>query len=173
MIIRDEQPDDPASIREINEQAFGQPDEANLVDALRETCSPLLSFVATTNDRVVGHILFSPVAINNNNQKRESDYNGPMGLAPMAVRPEFQRQGIGSALVKEGIIRLEAGGCPLVVVLGHPKYYPRFGFVPASTVGLRCIWDVPDEVFMALVLDKGWKSSGSGLVQYHPEFDDL
>jgi putative acetyltransferase len=93
-----------------------------------------------------------------------------MGLAPMAVVPGRQREGIGSRLVREGIERLRARRCPFVVVLGHPEYYPRFGFEPASRRAVRCEWDVPDEAFRILVLDEESMSGVSGLARYREEF---
>src|SRR5262249_317859 len=94
-------------------------------------------------------------------------------LAPMAVLPEFQRRGIGSALVRAGIERLRKSRCPFVIVVGHPNYYPRFGFVPASTYGLRCQWGgVPDDAFLVLVLQPSIASQLAGLAKYRAEFDE-
>ena len=131
--IRPETNTDFAAVRHVNELAFGQPLEANLVDALRENAQPYISLVATNGNEVVGHIFFSPVTIEPNQQNVSI-----MGLAPMAVLPEFQRQGIGSQLVRAGLAECEGLGSDAVVVLGHPKFYPRFGFIPASRKGLRC-----------------------------------
>ena len=90
----------------------------------------------------------------------------------MAVSPESQRRGIGSALVRKGLAQIDASGCPFVVVLGHPEYYPRFGFRRASEYGLRCEWDVPDETFMVRVFDAARIPPQGGLVRYRPEFSD-
>lgn len=91
----------------------------------------------------------------------------------MAVLPEYQRQGIGSALVNKGIEILRERGCPFIIVLGHPEYYPRFGFMQASTRGLTCQWDsVPDEAFMLLVLDSDKMNNVSGIASYRYEFDE-
>jgi len=164
--IREEQPGDVAAVRLVNEKAFGQPAEADIVDALRERCPDHLSLVATVDDRIVGHILFSPLTVEQEGKK----FRG-MGLAPMAVPPEYQRQGIGSRLVRAGIAVLREASCPLVIVLGHPGYCPRFGFVPASTHGLVCQWQrVPDDAFMALVLDETFMTGVSGAVRYGDEF---
>jgi len=163
--VRVEIPGDVDTVRQINEAAFGQPDEAGLVDKLRERCTEVLSMVSIQDDYIVGHIFFSPVMI----ESGDGTVSG-MGLGPMAVLPEYQNQGIGSVLVREGLTRLKAQGCGFVVVLGHPQYYPRFGFVPASRYGVRCEWEVPDEVFMIQVF------SGtilSGLARYRPEFSEL
>lgn len=94
-----------------------------------------------------------------------------MGLGPMAVAPAFQRRGIGSLLVRAGLQECASRGCDAVVVLGHPEFYPRFRFRPASAFQLRCEFDVPDEAFMALELRPGSIARG-GLVRYRPEFHD-
>ncbi len=158
--IREEQTCDAEAIRRVNTEAFGQLQEAQLVDALRNNCSDLLSLVAADGEDIVGHILFSPALL--------GDVEG-MGLAPMAVVPARQRDGIGSELVRAGLAKLEERGCPFVIVLGHADYYPRFGFERASARGVRCEWDVPDEVFMLLVLDETMMSGVSGLARYRPE----
>jgi len=166
MIIRAETPCDRESIHLVNELAFPTPGEANLVDALREKACAYISLVAIDEDRVVGHIFFSPVTI-----ESATDSFTAMGLAPMAVLPECQRQGIGSLLVREGLRECQRIGHEIVVVLGHPEYYPRFGFVPASSKGLRSEYDVPDEVFMVAELTPGALKGRTGLVKYHPEFN--
>ena len=168
LTVRQEEPGDAAAIRTINERAFDQPEEANIVDTLR-TNSPglLLSLVAVLDDQVVGHILFSPAKI----EATDRLVLG-MGLAPMAVLPEHQRQGIGSILVSTGIAALEECGCPFIIVLGHAEYYPRFGFVKASQHGIQCQWDVPDEAFMVLILDGVAMHDASGLARYRDEFNE-
>ncbi len=88
----------------------------------------------------------------------------------MAVLPDRQRDGIGSKLVRRGLDELRERNCPFVIVLGHPEYYPRFGFEPASKRGVRCKWEVPDEVFMILVLDEAAMAGVSGLAHYRSEF---
>jgi putative acetyltransferase len=166
--IRRERPEDVPAIRIVNEKAFGQPQEAAVVDALRRACDGLLSLVAIDDGRLVGHILFSPATIDGH-----APIVGGMGLAPMAVLPECQRQGIGSLLVKKGLEILRASSCPFVIVLGHPEYYPRFGFERASKYHLRSQWDgVPDEAFMALVFDEPAMESVSGVARYRREFDE-
>ncbi len=165
--IRPEQPADIAAVHAINEAAFGEPTEATIVDLLRDACSEAVSLVAVEHDRILGHILFSPVSVSGGDKAIHG-----MGLAPMAVRPERQRQGIGSILVQAGIDTMRERHCPFIIVVGHPTYYPRFGFVPASRHGLACQWDnVPDEAFMALVLDESAMASVSGTVRYRDEFD--
>jgi len=166
MIIRDETPEDRESVHRVNELAFPTPGEANLVDALRERARPYISLIAIAEDRVVGHIFFSPVTI-----ESATDSFTAMGLAPMAVLPEHQRQGIGTLLVREGLRECQRIGHEVVVVLGHPEYYPRFGFVPASLKGLRSEYDVRDEVFMLAELTPGALKGRTGLVKYRSEFN--
>lgn len=166
--IRKERPEDVPAIRQVNERAFGQPLEADVVDKLRRTCEGCLSLVATNRGRVVGHVLFSPAAVE---RQGRTALEG-MGLAPVAVLPEYQRQGIGSLLVREGLSMLQASACPFVIVLGHPEYYPRFGFQRASKYGFTSQWEgVPDEAFMILVFDAPTLTGVSGVVRYRSEFD--
>ena len=138
------------------------------MDKLRQTCPGLLSLVAEKDNRRVGHILFSPAVIDNLGQHIEG-----MGLAPMAVLPDHQYQGIGSMLVRRGIEILREQGCPFVLVLGHPEYYPRFGFERASTYCLSCQWEgVPDEAFMILILEDIRVKDVSGKARYRDEFNE-
>ena len=151
----------------MNETAFDQSTEADIIDALRDVCPDVLSLVAESDGEIVGHILFSPVTIEDGSQSRQG-----MGLAPMAVTPDRQRQGIGSELVQAGLEILRKQGCPFVIVLGHPAFYPRFGFVPASRYGLTCQWEgVPDAAFMVLVLDASSMAGVTGVARYREEFD--
>lgn len=169
MNIRVETPEDYSAVRQVNEEAFGRRGEAKLVDALRKNAQPYVSLVAEAGSRIVGHIFFSPVVI-------ESEVHAPaaaLGLAPMAVLPEFQNQGVGSDLVRRGLEECRKLGHEVVVVLGHPEYYPRFGFIPASQKGLSCEYPVPDEAFMALELRAGALSGHKGLVRYNPEFSKV
>ena len=165
MIVRTERTEDRESVRRVNALAFEQPIEADLVDALRANARPYISLVAVVDEQVVGHIFFSPVSI-----QSESSVFTAMGLAPMAVLPEYQNKGIGSQLVREGLKACQRLGHGIVVVLGHANYYPRFGFTPASLKGLRSEYDVPDEVFMVAELSEGALEGRRGLVKYHPEF---
>ena len=172
--IRDEAPDDVVAIGDVNVKAFGRPDEARLIERLRDNGAVTLSLVAAVDDRVVGHILYSPVRLASERHALHgsSDLHAlhGAGLGPMAVLPAFQRQGIGSRLIAEGTRRLRANGCPFIVVLGHPEYYPRFGFVPASRHGVRCQWHVRDGAFMVLPLDPARVASVSGVATYRDEF---
>ena len=164
MHIRREQPDDIPGIRAVNVQAFDTATEADLVDALREQARPIVSLVSVIDDVIVGHILFSPVTLSS-----DPDLS-VMGLAPMAVAPPRQRQGIGSALVRAGLEECRRLNAAAVVVLGHAEYYPRFGFAKASRFGLTSEYDVPDEVFMAIELNAGSLRGKAGVVRYHPAF---
>jgi putative acetyltransferase len=166
--IREEGPEDAQAVREVHLQAFGQILEADLVDQLRQGCDDLLALVAVMEGRIVGHILFSPAAI----EGQERTVQG-MALAPMAVLPEYQRQGIGSQLVQAGIEALKQAECPFIILVGHPTYYPRFGFEPAKQYGIKSEWEVPDEAFMVLVLDEQQKDGLSGVVKYRPEFSEV
>jgi putative acetyltransferase len=167
IVIRHETAEDVAAVRVVNELAFGQPAEADLVDALRRGCTDALSLVAV-DDGVVGHILFTPVSVDGADRSLAG-----MGLAPMSVLPDYQRRGVGSALVSRGLEALRERGCPFVVVVGHPEYYPRFGFEPASKHGLLSQWQgIPDGVFMSLILNPSAMREVGGVARYRPEFDD-
>ena len=168
IIIRIEKSEDVLQVRKINEQAFETSAEANIVDILRQTCPNSLSLVAEDENCVVGHILFSPAVVNSAGGRIEG-----MGLAPMAVLPGRQRQGIGSQLVKRGLEILRERGCPFVIVLGHPEYYPRFGFELASKYELSSQWDgVPDEAFMVMIMDHAPLKGVSGVAKYREEFNE-
>ena len=164
--IRPEAAADAAAIRRVNLAAFGGPVEADLVEALRREAEPVISLVAADAGEVVGHVMFSPVTI-------DDDASGSppvMGLAPLAVLPDRQRAGIGSALMIAGLDACRRSGVPAVVLVGMPEYYPRFGFVPASRLGLRCEYAVPDDVFMAIELTPGALTRRRGLVRYNAAF---
>jgi putative acetyltransferase len=164
LTIRSEQAHDRDAVRLVNERAFGGCEEADIVEGLHRAQAALVSLVAEMGPDIVGHILFSPVVVEQSNGKRL------IGLAPMAVAPDHQRKGIGSRLVREGLARCRTAGVDGVVVLGHAAYYPRFGFVPAVQFGLRCEYDVPAEVFMATELRPNGLGGVSGLVRYHEAF---
>jgi putative acetyltransferase len=168
VIIRREKPEDIGQIFSVNEQAFEDSAEARIVDALRENCPGTLSLVAEDAGKIVGHIFFSPVSI----EWSGSVIKG-MGLAPMAVHPDRQRQGIGFRLVRAGLEILEEQGCAYVIVLGHPEFYPKFGFEPASKYHLTCQWKgVPDEAFMIIVNDPTTLHGVKGEARYRDEFDE-
>ena len=175
IIIRRETASDQAAIRRVHERAFPGLDEANIVDALRAAGAVTLSLVATRDHAgaagdapghapIVGHILFSPVIVATAAGERAA-----VGLAPLAVDPDWQRRGIGGRLVRAGLDLLRDAGHAAVVVLGHPDYYPRFGFAPAGRFGLR--WEHPcaEEAFMALALAAHGLDGEPGVVRYRPE----
>jgi putative acetyltransferase len=162
--IRDEQPGDVDAVREVNRQAFDQELEGRIVDALRERGGVLLSLVATADGVIVGHIMFSPLTVG-------SVVGAALG--PMAVSPAHQRQGIGGQLVTRGVERLRDRGCPFIVVIGHPEFYPRFGFQPAAARGLTCEWDVPAEAFMVNILNQEVGGRLRGRAQYREEFSTV
>ena len=166
MIIREEQPADLTGVRTLNLAAFPNEAEADLIEALRDNGKASLSLVAISEEQVIGHILFSPVTMASNDGTCQV-----LGLGPMAVLPQWQGQGVGSRLVREGLERCRASGAGCVVVLGHPGFYPRFGFQVASSHGIQCEYDVPDPVFMVAELAEGALGSISGLARYQPEFE--
>lgn len=166
MIVRPEQPGDVAAIHRVNAIAFGRDSEAELVDRLRGVPNTL-SLVAVVNEGIVGHLFFSPVTV------EAAATEGWLGLGPVAVLPPYQGQGIGSALIRQGLETCRATGGQAVVVLGDPQFYARFGFVPAAAWGLRCEYDAPEGAFRVLELNPGALATPpEGLVRYRPEFDD-
>ena len=168
MQIRAELAADRQGIHRLLRTAFETEAEARLVDSLRASSTPLVSLVAVENEQIIGYILFSPVTL-----AEIQDAPAMAGLAPMAVLPDYQRQGVGSSLVTAGLAACRAAGYRALVVLGHPAYYPRFGFKPASRFALRSEYDVPDEVFMALELVAGALQGIDGTVRFHPLFGEV
>src|ERR1051325_9351343 len=168
--IRKETPADVDRVRAVNEKAFGTTDEAVLVDRLREAGKAAVSLVATEEGDGIGHILFSPVTIEAGESEANDHQPVAVGLAPMAVLPECQNRGVGSALVKTGIEECRRAGVEAVVVLGHPRYYPRVGFAAAVRYNLKSEFDVADDVFMVLELKEGVLRNRPGVVKYQPEF---
>ena len=164
--IRAEIRDDVPLVHELNALAFPTEAEADLVDALRDNAQPAVSLVAEQDNTIVGHIMFTPVELCGNSSLKI------MGLAPMAVSPDQQKRGIGSQLVREGLDRCRDIGAGAVVVLGHPSYYPRFGFAPASARNIACEYDAPDEAFMMLELTAGYLSDAEGTIRYHDAFGE-
>lgn len=167
LMIRPEAPEDVQTIRYVNEQAFGQENEAELVEKLRNRGVLTVSLVAIQDNRVVGHIAFSPVRVESERSSFEA-----IALAPMAVLPAYQGKGIGSQLVLAGLKKCQILGHEIVVVLGHPDYYPRFGFVPAKPKGINCEFNVPDEAWMIFELKEGALVGRQGTVRFQPEFQE-
>lgn len=169
LLIRPESAEDIDAIYALNAAAFGSESEARLVNLLRksEAFIPGLSLVAELNSKIVGHILFTRIKIISDDQQEYPS----LALAPMAVAPGFQQQGIGSQLVIQGLEQTKALGHASVIVLGHEKYYPRFGFIPTTHWNIRSPFDVPAAVFMGIELQPGALQSISGTVQYPREFE--
>jgi len=167
MHIRMEEPADIPRIHAVNRAAFESAAEAVLVDALRAQAVDVISLVAEDDDHIVGHIMFSPVRLTGADDFRT------VALAPMAVTPERQRAGIGSALVRNGLEECRRRGFEAVFVVGHPAYYPRFGFTLASSFGIACEFEVQDEAFMAVELVAGVLRGKTGTIIFHEAFRAL
>jgi putative acetyltransferase len=163
MIVRPETPADHAAIRQVTEAAFGTNEEATLIDSLRADGSHLLSLVAEATGQVVGHIFFSRMCIERDGQQLQG-----VALAPLAVLPDYQRQGIGGRLIREGLHRLRARDERIVIVVGHPDYYPRFGFTSARERGIN--GPFPTEAFMVLDLTQDGQTDLRGTVRYPGAF---
>ncbi|MFH7027351.1 MAG: GNAT family N-acetyltransferase [Heteroscytonema crispum UTEX LB 1556] len=168
MNIRRETLPDYAAIAEVNILAFGQKNEAQLVNKIRDSdCYiPDLALVAEVDGVVVGHILFSYIDLVDEERLQV------LGLAPMAVRPQFQRQGIGSKLVQTGLEIADAMGEAIVILLGHPQFYSRFGFQPSVSYKIESPFEVPEDVFMVKPL-KNYQEKYRGKVVYPPAFDEV
>ena len=170
VIVRTERPIDHDAVYEVVKTAFGQPDEAHLVEELRKSKGfiPELSLVAVLEKDVIGHVLFFPIFVETPNKKIPV-----LSLAPVSVKPGHQKKGVGSKLVREGLKMCRELGHKTVVVIGHPEYYPRFGFVPARPKGLKAPFDVPDAAFMVIELRKNTLKGVLGVVRYPPEFNGV
>jgi len=170
LILRQESSTDFKAVFHLNRVAFGQDSEANLVNALRQNPPifvPELSIVATINDSVVGHILFTIISIKDPHEQLHES----LALAPMAVIPAFQKMEIGGKLITKGLEVAKALGFKSVIVLGHEHYYPKFGFEPASKWNIKPPFDVPSNAFMAIELIHDGLKHISGTVIYPKEFD--
>lgn len=167
MIIRNENIEDQEAVREINLNAFPTDVEATLVEKLRSSMDTI-SLVAVQEDKVVGHILFSPLSIENDKETFEA-----LILAPIAVLPEYQKQGIGSKLVENGIIECKNQGHSIIVLVGHPEYYPRFGFISAEQNGIKHPFEVSEDVFMVYELVPDALSKVHGVLKYSEPFEEF
>jgi len=164
-VVRLEQREDRVAIRKLHEAAFARHFEARLVDVLREKARPYLGMVAIDHQGLLGHLLFTPVRCAAQPDARL------LGLAPMAIRPERQRQGLGTRLLKAGLSAARDTGARGLLVLGDPAFYGRFGFEAAERWQLHCSWEVPAGAFMARELNAPGLTGLSGLISYHPAFD--
>lgn len=171
IFVRPETPADFPAVRDLLLAAFGGSDEADLVEALREDPAyvPELALVAEAEGTAVGHLMLTEASV----PTAEGGELTVLALAPVAVAPAFQRTGVGSLLIEVAHALAATMGYPAVIVLGHPGYYPRFGYVPASRFGVRAPFDVPDEAFMALELAPGALASAEGVLAYAPPFGCL
>jgi len=162
--IRPETIKDYELIKAINDAAFGQENESRLVEELRKTAlfKAELSLVAEVDNTVVGHILFYPVNIID----EEGNRYMTLCLGPMSVFPKWQRKGVGKKLMKESLLRAKIMRKNSVIVLGHPEYYPKFGFKKASEFNIKVPFDVPDEALMALELFPDAFTGVRGTVEY-------
>jgi predicted N-acetyltransferase YhbS len=167
--IREETENDYSKITEVNDSAFGQKNEGRLIERLRLTESyiPELSLVAELDDEIIGHILLYPITIHSDISKFQS-----ISLGPMAVTTIHQRKGIGSRLVIEGLEAAKKLGHRSVIVVGHPEYYPKFGFKRASQWNIKVPFEVPDDAFLALELAEGELEGKRGTVEYPEEFNE-
>ncbi|WP_453996006.1 GNAT family N-acetyltransferase [Bacillus nitroreducens] len=172
IIIKQEQVKDYKITENVVKCAFANAEhsdknEHNLVCRIRNSnvFIPELSLVAMDNERIVGHILFSKVKIKNEDQVVES-----LALAPVSVLPEYQNQGVGKLLISKALQKAKELRFHSVVVLGHPEYYPKFGFKKASTWGIKAPFEVPDEAFMAMELGENTLDKVSGVVEYPSVF---
>ncbi|NDV93685.1 N-acetyltransferase [Dysgonomonas sp. 521] len=168
--IRQEIANDYPAVYALNSAAFGRKDEARLTDRLRSSDAfiPELSLVATIDNKVVGYILFTKINIVEGNITVSG-----LALAPMAVSPDMQKQGIGSQLIYSGLDKAKMLGYKSVVVLGHESYYPRFGFVPTTKWGIKAPFNVPTNVFMGLELVEDGLKGITGTVIFAKEFGDI
>lgn len=169
-IIRPELPDDAPAIFEVHLQAFAQDGESRLVNALRDDgdINPELSLVAVHGSRIIGHILFCPIRIISGSVETPA-----LALAPLGVHQDFQYRGIGGSLIEAGLDECRRLGHRIVIVVGHPSYYPRFGFTAAKNSGISAPFPCPDDVFMALPLRSGALDGVRGIVRYPVAFDTV
>lgn len=160
--VRPERPDDHPAVFELNLRTFQRPMEAQLVERLRPVVKPLVSLVAVADQRLVGHILFTPAQIDGSHQLLA------MGIGPMAVHPERQRQGIGSRLLQVGIDACRIAAIELLFVVGDPAFYQRFGFRLAEPLGLRFHRDTSPHSLLVTAIRPGILAGLRGVVQYPP-----
>ena len=168
--IRQELRSDYEQIDALLGSAFQGKQEVVLVNQIRESQDyiPGLSFVAVDNNAIVGHLLFSKIQLTFDS----GEACQILSLAPLSVLPQHQKQGVGSALVLHGLNEVRKSAYPLIVVVGHPQYYLKFDFVLAKPFGLRLKYEVPDNAFFVMEIEKGFLHQRSGLVEFPEYFDD-
>jgi putative acetyltransferase len=164
--VRDERPGDGERVRAVNETAFGGPGEASLVQRLYDDGDVVFGLVAEVEGQIVGHVLFSRLPIETSHGVIQA-----AALAPLAVLPEWQGQGVGTALVRAGLARCRERRIPAVIVLGDPGYYGRFGFRAETARGVQTLWSGPN--LMAIELVPGGLAGGWGVARYPAEFGEL
>ncbi|NOI76419.1 N-acetyltransferase [Vibrio coralliilyticus] len=164
MLIRTEAPADILAVDRLLKSAFETETEADLVMKLRENGRRTLSLVACNDEgEVVGHVMFSPVTLNGEDLSWQ-------GLAPLAIKADYRRQGLAAELVKEGLESLKEFGYPACVVLGEPEYYSRFGFEASEKYSFCCQWEAPAGAFQVLALAENEFTDRSGRIEFSPEF---
>lgn len=168
MLIRAEKSFDQNDVFQINESVFKGAFEARLVDGLHSARAIILSLVADINGKVVGYVIFSEVQIEVN-----PDHKRVLSMIPLVVLPGFQKQGIGSSLVRQGLKQCKFLGYDAVVVLGSTDFYARFGFKPAKQVNLKFAYPVPTDLFMVMELKDNGLANSQGTVHYHAAFDEF
>lgn len=174
LTIRAERPGDEAAIRDTVRASFaatGQVTgeiEADLVEAIRAALGfdPALSLIAELDGRIIGHLLFSPCIV-----QGATAITHALALAPLSVLPGYEAYRTGTRLMRDGLDAARESGHRIVIVLGHAKYYRRFGFRPANDFGIHAPWQVSPDVFQALALEPGALDGVTGVVQYPPAFD--
>jgi putative acetyltransferase len=167
--VRSEKPEDFEAIDRINEDAFGGVAEARLVNLLRQREPRSISLVAVEGDEIVGHIMFSPMTVEDSPVGKSF-----AGMGPMAVAPAHQKQGVGGELIRTGLEKCRKAGYHAVAVLGHPEYYVHFGFAPAEAYDIGCEFNVPRGVFMVHEVKPGTLAAVRGCkLFYRPEFREL
>ena len=166
--IRPERPGDEDAKAEDTRRAFEGEEETGIIEAVRGSgyFIPELSLVAEQDGKIIGHVMFSIITLVRFDRPAEKI----LSLAPMSVDPEMQKQGIGTALVKAGMEKAAELGHTVVVVIGHPEYYPRFGFRQARPIGFDIGMDVPDAAFMVAGLQPDALQDTAGMIQFSPPF---
>lgn len=170
ILIRQERPVDFPYIFSIHELAFDRIDEANLVNSLRKSDRfiPELALVAESDGEIIGHIVYTKIEIHQRQERFES-----IALAPLSVRPDVQKSGVGSLLMRTSLSLATELNYSSVIVLGHEHYYPKFGFMPTERWGIKTQFDVPASCLMGLELQPGALEHVSGIITYAPEFSAI